>query len=684
MSLPVPSDQIHLSHPKYRPDIDGLRAVAILSVVGFHAFPNWIKGGFVGVDVFFIISGYLITSVILSSLDKGTFSFSEFYARRIKRIFPALIVVLTTCFVLGWFVLLPDEYQQLGKHIAAGSGFMSNFFFWEEAGYFDNSAITKPLLHLWSLGIEEQYYIAWPLLLYLAWKQHFKFLIFAGLIMIISFATNVDIRHSDPVRAFYSPFTRFWELLLGSLLAYLTLHKINLHDKTMHMFGSAFDKSNSAVSPGGGWMRHAQSVCGVLLIGIAVLLVTKERAFPGFWALLPTVGAYLIISAGPHAWLNRIVLSHRVMVWFGLISYPFYLWHWPLLSFARIIESEPPSLEIRIIAILSSILLASLTYELVEKPVRFNKDIKYKVITLFTLMTIVGLAGFNTYKREGYKFRTIANEFIDFTYKTNNLGFLNCQDATLIKRISSGRCLITPKGEINSAIIGDSHAEDKFYGIALQDKVRHWMLIGHSSCPPVYGISVQGTEKNCQEISEYIIDWIKNNDQISTVLLSYYGNYFLTTNYAADSFELYHGPATIKISSKNSEDKNKTKEELFYSGLERTVDILLKAHKRVIISIDVPELPFFPKDCKRKHITCEIPIQEAIDRQAAQRTLVNRLKIQHPSLLLFDPFQLFCNDKACYFQNGKISLYRDSHHLSMRGSILYANYFTDWLNQSHS
>jgi len=170
--MPHDSQQPPL-HPKYRPDIDGLRAIAVLAVVAFHAFPNYLKGGFIGVDVFFVISGYLISTIIFENLDKGTFSFFDFYARRIKRIFPALIVVFVTCFIFGWLELLADEFKQLGKHIAAGSSFISNIVFWNEAGYFDNAADTKPLLHLWSLGIEEQFYILWPILIWFSWKKNF-------------------------------------------------------------------------------------------------------------------------------------------------------------------------------------------------------------------------------------------------------------------------------------------------------------------------------------------------------------------------------------------------------------------------------------------------------------------------------------------------------------------------------
>ncbi len=191
----------HLSHPKYRPDIDGLRAIAVLSVVIFHAFPHWIKGGFIGVDVFFVISGYLISTIIFENLEKGTFSFSEFYIRRIKRIFPALLIVLAACMFFGWFVLLADEYTQIGKHVLSGTGFVSNLVLWSEAGYFDNSAATKPLLHLWSLGIEEQFYFIWPLFVWLLWKRKSSIFFITVLVAVASRPTtspsNGDSSHTS-------------------------------------------------------------------------------------------------------------------------------------------------------------------------------------------------------------------------------------------------------------------------------------------------------------------------------------------------------------------------------------------------------------------------------------------------------------------------------------------------------
>ena len=317
---PPPSKADHLTHPKYRADIDGLRAIAVLSVVCFHAFPALLKGGFIGVDVLFVISGFLISTIIFDNLERDSLSFVEFYSRRIKRIFPALLLVLTACFAFGWFALLADEYKQLGKHIAAGAGFVSNFVFWNESGYFDNAAETKPLLHLWTLGIEEQFYIVWPLLLWAAWKGRFNLLTLTLVIASISFALNIKGLHADAIATFYSPQTRFWELLTGSILAYVTLYKPNVgatkrQKLNTHLNAIIYTKSAQTNE---NTLRNVQSILGATLIGAALLIITKERHFPGTWALLPTLGAVLIISAGSQAWLNRVLLSNRLLVWFGL------------------------------------------------------------------------------------------------------------------------------------------------------------------------------------------------------------------------------------------------------------------------------------------------------------------------------------------------------------------------------
>ena len=281
-----------LIHPKYRPDIDGLRAIAVLSVVAYHAFPNSIRGGFIGVDIFFVISGFLISTIIFVGLQRGNFSFATFYSRRVRRIFPALLLMLVACYAFGWFSLLADEYKQLGKHIAAGASFVSNYALWSESGYFDNAADTKPLQHLWSLGIEEQFYIVWPLLLWLAHRQRISLLAVTLVMAGASFLLDVAEVDRDAMAAFYSPQARFWELSSGSLLAYLTLHKGSVKAGLTASIGK--EKFDAIDAP----LHAVLSVSGILLIAAGLLVVSRERHFPGWWALLPTLGAVLVISLG--------------------------------------------------------------------------------------------------------------------------------------------------------------------------------------------------------------------------------------------------------------------------------------------------------------------------------------------------------------------------------------------------
>src|SRR6266702_1058211 len=206
----------------YRPDIDGLRGIAILAVLGFHASPTFIPGGYVGVDVFFVISGFLISTLILAQLRRSTFTLSDFYVRRARRLFPALAIVLTSCLLFGWFALLPQEFADLGKHVAAAAAFVLNFAVWRESGYFDPAANLNPVLHLWSLGIEEQFYLVWPLVLLMLWRHRRSLVITMGVLIATSFALNIVFMHTDPKGGFYLPVTRFWELGLGCLLGAVT------------------------------------------------------------------------------------------------------------------------------------------------------------------------------------------------------------------------------------------------------------------------------------------------------------------------------------------------------------------------------------------------------------------------------------------------------------------------------
>jgi len=328
----------HLTHPKFRSDIDGLRAVAILSVIFGHAFPLFVPGGFVGVDIFFVISGFLISSIIYDNIDKNNFSFHEFYSRRIRRIFPALILVLTFCLLFGWGALFSYEFSQLGKHIGGGAGFVSNFILKNEVGYFDNLAETKPLLHLWSLAVEEQFYIIWPIAIFIMTKLRLDAGAVTLVFTVISFCLSIQTTYGDQKAAFYLPYARFWELSAGSLLAYSTLYPEN---KGTVFWKTVCGKLSGIVglTPG---IAATKSVIGFALILVSILFLDRTSPFPGWRALFPTLGAVLIISSGATSWFNKEILSGRLIGLIGRISFPLYLWHWPLLSFATILEGQPP------------------------------------------------------------------------------------------------------------------------------------------------------------------------------------------------------------------------------------------------------------------------------------------------------------------------------------------------------
>lgn len=669
---------LHLTHPKYRPDIDGLRAVAVLSVVAFHAFPNWLKGGFIGVDIFFVISGFLISTIIFENLDRGTFSFAEFYARRIKRIFPALLLVLIASFSFGWFVLLADEYKQLGKHIAAGAGFVSNFVLWNESGYFDNAAYTKPLLHLWSLGIEEQFYIVWPLFLWLSHKRRFNLLFLSIITAFASFYLNIKHVETDSVADFYSPQTRFWELMSGSILAWITLYKPSFSADTAIGLDRWLSKIifSDPRDNDGTTLVNAISTLGIMLLFYGFWRIDKDLGFPGKWATIPVLGTVMVILAGSQSWVNRNILSHRILVWFGLISFPLYLWHWPLLSLSRVVAGQDPSQGLRIAVVSLSIVLAWLTYKLIERPIRFGKCGKLKVTILTLLMVTVGFTGYSTYERNGLQFRTIAKQAQDFDYTPGFVGYTTCNTPDLkVAGITLDYCLTSKTQAANAAIIGDSHAEDKFHGLVALDRENNWMLIGNPSCPPVSDVSVEGDQKGCQVKFKVIIDYIIKNKKINNVVLSYFGNYFKTTAYAADHIRDKVGPQDVKISSSIfSGDR----QELFYDGLNSTIKRLIGNGKTVTLFIDVPELPFMPKDCFRDKLKkCEVPRKEVMTRQAEMRNMISRLKTENPGLKIFDPIDLICGEDECSYKRDDIIIYKDSHHLTPRGSNLFAKRYIE-------
>lgn len=539
----------HLNNLKYRPDIDGLRAIAILAVIVFHAFPKKMPGGFVGVDIFFVISGFLISTIIFSGLERRSFSLIEFYIRRVIRIFPALILVLVSSLVFGWVVLFSDEYKQLGLHVSGGSGFIQNLILWNESGYFDHSAETKPLLHLWSLAIEEQFYIFWPLLLAFVWKKQWNFLTITLGIATVSIGTSLYlIMSGHKAAAFYMPFSRFWELMVGGVIAYVTLHKPQLINK----------------------YKNIQSLVGFILLVAGFALINKQSDFPGWWALLPTVGTFLIISAGPNSWMNQYILSNKLMIWIGLISYPLYLWHWPLLTFTRITTISLPSATLKWLALIFSVLLAWTTFRFLEKPIQAKKNKKFIASAALVLMgfcltigIIVNQGLINTRINQPQLTKVI-DAVNDWSYPNFlKKGSFDGNKYYFLNGGSGGKTLF----------LGDSHIEQYSPRALSVVKKRHsansvyfWTSSG---CPVIP--NVKNSRKNCQPRLEGALKFIESSNFNQVVIGGCWNCYF--DNFATNRRDIPIEDDAYYIKNGTSQSlRNKTGQDLALSELE----VLLK------------------------------------------------------------------------------------------------------------
>jgi peptidoglycan/LPS O-acetylase OafA/YrhL len=660
-----------LPHPQYRPDIDGLRAVAVLSVVAFHAFPAWMQGGFIGVDVFFVISGFLISKILFKSIDREEFSLSDFYVRRVKRIFPALLVVLISSFVIGWFVLLGGEYKQLGKHIAGGAGFISNLILWGESGYFDSSAETKPLLHLWSLGIEEQFYIIWPLVLYFSWKIRLKFLGVIIFLAALSFFLNVKGVQSDSTAAFYSPQTRAWELLSGSLLAWLFLYKkdecadwfFKVDGILVKFLFKGDVKACRIVFP------NVASALGCLLLGFGFWWISKSSSFPGVWAVVPVLGALLVIASGPSSWINSNILSNKFAVWFGLISFPLYLWHWPLLSFARIVESGEPDRNIRIAAVVISVVLAWLTYKIVERPFRYGGYQKSKVTILIFSMIAVGSLGLLTYERDGFPFRLKSmhdvNEMI-----SNPLPFVDgfsCGELAPELSELKTRCKLSKDKEPSILFVGDSHANH--YRNAVWDNFSNdsVMIINVPSCLPFSNDDFLTGE--CEDNYYSVLEYLKRNQSVKTVVLSGYWEYLMSGGFgeSGENWRVAKEPTNENIES-------------FKDNAGHFISSVISAEKDVLLLKDVPNFDFNIERCfdnrpfriTSGRIIDDCSIDEAVflTRLAPYDAVIEDLLNTFPSVDTYNPRKLFCKEGRCMASDGHLPYYYNSDHVNKHGASM--------------
>ena len=620
---------------KYRADIDGLRAIAVSSVLLCHALPSALPGGFIGVDIFFVISGYLITLILIGDLDKNRFSIIRFYDRRVRRIFPALITVILFTWVVGWALLFRPEFATLGRHIVASTLFSENLILWGESSYFDVSSHQKMLMHLWSLAIEEQFYIFWPLLMLLSARRSIPFVPMLCVLGVTSFAVNLyDIQY-NPTASYYSPAGRVWELMVGAALAWITAK----HPEYLNRWSDL------------------RSVSGMLLILVALLCINPSRAFPGIWALLPTMGTFLLISAGGGAWLNRKVLSSTPFVWCGLISYPLYLWHWPLLSFTYVIAGTV-SMPKGLLAIALSVLAATGTFLLIERPLRLRGADRRQTPILVAVMVVVGLLGCAA------MWSLVLPRLSEFKAPTRTEWDFLLQRVKNSDKNFNGIYPIFANRTHSTIVIGDSHVAQYAQRLSriLESKVnRGVVFVVGGGCTPIRGTQNEAIERRgCGALLE---DGFKLAAQKRFDTVVFGGSW--TRLFTDNDKKVYFDVNGVKVSI-----GSKVGRKLAFERLAQQIGHFRSEGKRVFLVLDEPvgsafdpsglaaRLSFSATNFKPNRFVKVDPAQIVLHEEM-------RLLASRAGAIVIDPWPAFCRRGNCLATDRMgLPIYKDATHFN--------------------
>ena len=652
----------------YRLDIDGLRAVAVLAVIAFHYFPSLMPGGFIGVDIFFVVSGFLITTLVINEQDENTFNYREFFVRRGRRLFPSLILVLSSCQVFGWFGLLSDEYQALGKHIAASAIFIPNFIFWSESGYFDDAATAKPLLHLWSLGVEAQFYLLWPAMIWLSLRYKLNLQKATGAMLLASLLLNLLMAETTQIATFFSPLSRLWELLSGCMLAFLIKSKANEFEALKVKLSSPMAVDNGL------------ALLGLMLLAYGMFFFNQDMHSPGTWVLIPVIGTVLIILSGEKSWLNQTLLSNRFLVGIGLISFPLYLWHWPLLSFAFIIEGIKPNEYTSVVLVMVAFVLAGLTYYFIERPIRFGRTAKSTTRWLIATMMITGSLGLTTYVLDGFPGRVsdkeVKAQLADLNFDLPESVGWYCDDL----EYDSPRCHSTGVNP-SVVVIGDSHALMIYAALRERFNAKGQdigLYGGSDGCPPLLNVIIQdqgGDPRNCLKKGTEAIERIIADPALHEVILTSRGPMYTTAKGFGDVESDQFG--TWVLHSRGEKPGEKNNETVFAIGLSQTLDALLAAGKKVTYLHDVPELGFDIRSCStfrplsmrsKGPDSCAVSRNDFESRTKDFKRLVDNILAQRPEVKVVDLSEALCDKDWCYGSKNSALFYIDDDHLSQTGS----------------
>lgn len=601
----------------------------------FHANLSLFSGGFVGVDIFFVISGYLITTILIEDIEKNQFSLLQFYERRARRILPALFFVMIACIPFAWMWMLPNQMKEFSHSLIAVSFFASNILFWRESGYFEATAEEKPLLHTWSLAVEEQYYVLFPLFLLLTWRFG-KNKVFWMIVITtaISLALSEWGSKNSPTANFYLAPSRAWELLAGSISAFI-------------------------IQKQGVQKNNILSFIGLGAILYAIFTFDKNTPFPSLYTLIPVIGTVLLILYANAQTIVAKILSVKICVGIGLISYSAYLWHQPLFAFAKIKLFEAPSSSLFILLTILSLILAYGSWRFIEQPFRNKNRIPLKklitsILLLYLTVITFGVAG---HYSDGYK-----NYLLSDTQKS----FLATAKASPKRDAchTGGNDYLTYEescvyfeGKTQIAVLGDSHGVELSYALAedLKDRAISVKHLSFSGCPPSYRKSFDGF-KDCHDWTNQNIDQLVQDPQIDYVVLSYRIAGYLYGRHEG------HYPKLI-------DEKNKELREEIWHELIQIIETLQAANKKVIYVIQWPELPKVIDFLTHKNV--ERPTGATREWWNKRMEFVyNNLNKLPKQTIIIDPTPLFCDETTCFAGSKETAYYFDDDHLSVEGASI--------------
>lgn len=645
---------------RYRRDIDGLRALAVAIVILFHFEFGWLPGGFVGVDVFFVISGFLITSLIARQIAEQRFSLIDFYERRFRRIYPNLLIVLAVTAVLGFVAMLPLTYRPFGRSLiwAALSG--SNFVFIDGKGYFDPGNLSKPLLHTWSLSVEEQFYLVFPWLLILAAKRGYNAVWLIGGVAALSLALSVAVAALDWRAGYFLLPTRFWELGIGALIAILP-------------------ENDRLSAP----QRSVLGIGGLAAVAWAALRLSESDPFPGYLALAPTLGAAAIIWA--HGGLAANILCFRPFVWIGRLSFSLYLWHWPLISIAAGIGLQPTDTTTRIVISALTLALSVAGYFLWEQPIRQRRLLPrrktfFAVLAVFTLaIASLGVLIFVTRglpQRQSTEERKAIEE-------ANTNSFLIERRCPKLSAFEPASCPIgdeTAK-DVSFVIVGDSHSTAVAAEIGDVAKRYHLrgLFLGKSACEFLKDTTLQD-RTYCFAQYDYAMDKIREHDPKLVILVSRWAMYVGAPPPAGETQAVYRKGILVP-----EEERRRAVAAAF----EDTLSELGPRH--VVTALTTPEYNYsIPTQLflerrlwktlfEREYF--DTTLEQYQHRQTYVEDLLKRAQAAHPNLTVIDPSPVFCGTGNCLKELSGELLYRDTDHLTHAGALLYADLFTPVLEE---